>query len=75
METYGGSGGAAAPFLTSALDGGEWSVSRPGRFTPGINHPLYLFDKRLGAAVKKSLAPAGNRTRTVAVPTELAWPM
>jgi hypothetical protein len=21
-------------FLTSALDGGEWSVSRPGRFTP-----------------------------------------
>jgi hypothetical protein len=23
------------PFLTSALDGGEWSASRPGRFTPG----------------------------------------
>jgi hypothetical protein len=22
-------------FLTSALAGGEWSVSRPGRFTPG----------------------------------------
>jgi hypothetical protein len=22
-------------FLTSALDGGEWSVSRPGRFIPG----------------------------------------
>jgi hypothetical protein len=22
-------------FLTSALDGGEWSVSRTGRFTPG----------------------------------------
>jgi hypothetical protein len=22
-------------FLTSALVGGEWSVSRPGRFTPG----------------------------------------
>jgi hypothetical protein len=22
-------------FLTSALDGGEWSASRPGRFTPG----------------------------------------
>jgi hypothetical protein len=21
--------------LTSALDGGEWSASRPGRFTPG----------------------------------------
>jgi hypothetical protein len=23
-------------FLTSVLDGGEWSVSRTGRFTPGI---------------------------------------
>jgi hypothetical protein len=22
-------------FLTSALDGGEWSASLPGRFTPG----------------------------------------
>jgi hypothetical protein len=22
-------------FLTSALDGGEWSASRTGRFTPG----------------------------------------
>jgi hypothetical protein len=25
----------APPFLTSALDGGEWSASRPCRFTPG----------------------------------------
>jgi len=23
-------------FLTPALDGGEWSASRPGRFTPGV---------------------------------------
>jgi hypothetical protein len=30
-----GSGNIALPFLTSALDGGEWSASRPGRFTPG----------------------------------------
>jgi hypothetical protein len=30
-----GSGGIAPPFLTSALDGGEWSASRPGHFTPG----------------------------------------
>jgi hypothetical protein len=28
-----GSGGIALPFLTLALDGGEWSVSRPRRFT------------------------------------------
>jgi hypothetical protein len=26
-------------FLTSALVGGEWSVSRPGRFTPGERTP------------------------------------
>jgi hypothetical protein len=30
-----GSGGIAPPFLISALDGGEWSDSSPGRFTPG----------------------------------------
>jgi hypothetical protein len=30
-------GGAAPPFLTSALDGGEWWASRPGRFTPGAH--------------------------------------
>jgi hypothetical protein len=28
------SGGIAPPFLTSALDGGEWSTSHPGHFTP-----------------------------------------
>jgi hypothetical protein len=26
-------------FLTSALVGGEWSASRPGRFTPGKTAP------------------------------------
>jgi hypothetical protein len=30
-----GGGGIALPFLTSGLDGGEWSASRPCRFTPG----------------------------------------
>jgi hypothetical protein len=33
-EAVWGSGGIALPILTSALDGGEWSASRPGRFTP-----------------------------------------
>jgi hypothetical protein len=28
------SGGIAPPFMTSVLDGGEWSASLPGRFTP-----------------------------------------
>jgi hypothetical protein len=30
METLGGRGGISPPFSTSALDGGEWSASRPG---------------------------------------------
>jgi hypothetical protein len=27
------------PFFTPALHGGEWSTSRPGRFTPGERVP------------------------------------
>jgi hypothetical protein len=38
MKMY-GSGGIAPPFLTSALDGGEWSPSRRGRFTLGERVP------------------------------------
>jgi hypothetical protein len=30
-----GSEGKAPPFLTSTLDGGEWSASNPGRFALG----------------------------------------
>jgi hypothetical protein len=35
MKTYGGVGVSIHIFLTSALAGGEWSASNPGRFTPG----------------------------------------
>jgi hypothetical protein len=47
-----GSGGIAPPFLTPALDGGEWSALRPGRFirgetTPG-NHLIGPVDPRAG---------------------------
>jgi hypothetical protein len=34
-----GTGGIAPPFLTSALDGGEWSASRTCHFTPGEKAP------------------------------------
>jgi hypothetical protein len=34
METW-GSGSIGPPFLTSALDEGEWPVSRPCLCTPG----------------------------------------
>jgi hypothetical protein len=33
-------------FLTSALDGGEWSASRPGRFTRGEKSTPYSLDRR-----------------------------
>jgi hypothetical protein len=39
MKAYGGGGGIAPPFLTSALDGGEWSASLPCRFTRGERAP------------------------------------
>jgi hypothetical protein len=40
MKTYGGSVEVYLhSFLTLALDGGEWSASRPGRFTPGEKAP------------------------------------
>jgi hypothetical protein len=34
-------------FLISALNGGEWSNSQPGRFTPG-RQPQYRFNRGLG---------------------------
>jgi hypothetical protein len=34
MKTYGGMQGYLQSFLISVLDVGEWSPSRPGRFTP-----------------------------------------
>jgi hypothetical protein len=34
MKTYWGVEGLLQAFLASALVGGEWSASRPGRFTP-----------------------------------------
>jgi hypothetical protein len=44
-----GSGGIVPPFVTLALDGGEWSPSGPGRFTPGENAPdTHLIRGRVG---------------------------
>jgi hypothetical protein len=41
-------------FLTSALDGGEWSASRPGRGLPRGKDPLYTLDRRLGGPQSRS---------------------
>jgi hypothetical protein len=64
--------------LTSALDGGEWLASRPGRFTPKgratgavwAPEPVWTLWSR-----EKCLTFTGNRTpavQLVAVPTELS---
>jgi hypothetical protein len=39
MKAYGGVGVYIHIFLTSALAGGEWSASRPCRFTSGERAP------------------------------------
>jgi hypothetical protein len=45
---------SATHSLTSALDGGEWLTSRPGRFTPQENSPWYPLDRRLGGPQSRS---------------------
>jgi hypothetical protein len=37
MKAYEGVAVLSHIFLTSTLVGGEWSASRPGRFTPGTH--------------------------------------
>jgi hypothetical protein len=39
-------GGITSPFVTSALDGGEWSAPRPCRFAPSISS-LYTLCRRM----------------------------
>jgi hypothetical protein len=43
----------APPFLTSALDGAEWSVSHTGCFTQGKTR-RYLLDEKLGGSQGRS---------------------
>jgi hypothetical protein len=41
-------------FLTSAVDGGEWSASHPDRALPRRKDPGYPLDRRLGAPQSRS---------------------
>jgi hypothetical protein len=41
-------------FSTSALDGGEWSASRPGRALAPGKDPRYQVDRRLGGPQSRS---------------------
>jgi hypothetical protein len=48
MTAYGGVDVLIHIFLTSALVGGEWSASRPGRFHPGTHFIGGWVDPRAG---------------------------
>jgi hypothetical protein len=73
MEVY-------PPFLTSALDGGEWSASRPCRSTPGETDPDTHFIEgwmvpraRLDVALPGIEPRLGRPARIlVAIPVELS---
>jgi hypothetical protein len=47
MKAYGGVDVYIHISLTSALVGGKWSASRPGRFTPGEGALWDPLDRRL----------------------------
>jgi hypothetical protein len=54
--------------LTSALDGGEWSASRPGRFTFRVNL-CYTLDRRLGGPQSRSVR--GGKEKNFQPPPEI----
>jgi hypothetical protein len=75
---HGGSWGerkySSYSFLTSALNGGEWSASRPGRALPPGKGPPVPIGQEAGWAPEpvwtqgleeKSSAPVGDRTLVV----------
>jgi hypothetical protein len=79
MKTW-GSGGIAPLFLTSAVDGDEWSATRLCRFTP--RGPL---DRRLGEPQSRSgrcgeeknlalpeIEPRSSIPYPISIPTELS---
>jgi hypothetical protein len=58
-----GSGGIAPTFLMSAPDGGDWSASCPGHYTPRESARSTHWIGGLDAVKQiKSLDPVGNRT-------------
>jgi hypothetical protein len=79
MKTYGGVDVKIHVLLTSALVGGEWSASSPGRFTPGERDPGtqwiggwvchrsgldYLERRKILPLPELELRPLGNPSRS-----------
>jgi hypothetical protein len=60
MKAYGGVNVWIHIFLTLVLVGGEWSASRPSRFTPGERAPRYPLDRRLGGPQSRSARRGGE---------------
>jgi hypothetical protein len=54
MKTYGGMEVWLHAFQTSALDEGEWSASRLGRFTRGERFPRYPLNRTLSGPQSRS---------------------
>jgi hypothetical protein len=76
MKVYWRNGGVAPHILASALDGGEWSASRPGRFTPkerapgthwigGLVGPRTVLDAVVKRKIPSSRRESNRRTRIV----------
>jgi hypothetical protein len=78
-----GSGGKAPPFLTSALEGGEWSSSCSCRCIRRGKSPGYSFDRRLGGpqsrcgrctvgTLTRAVQPVARRYTDWAIPTPVS---
>jgi hypothetical protein len=70
MKAYGGVDIKIHICLTSALGEGEWSASRPGRFTPGerLYRRLGGSQSRSGRREEKALAQLGLEHRPLGRP-------
>jgi len=57
MKTRGGIG----RIINLGANGGEWSASRPGRFTPG-NERKYSLDRKVGGPQSRSGRGGDNKS-------------
>jgi hypothetical protein len=62
MKAYGGADVHIHVFFIWAAARGDWSVSRPGRFTPGVKSPLCPLNMILGGRQTRS-GRCGEKSR------------